>query len=327
MRDLTSGVLTTAKPGSMEYEKAVAGKITASMASAILCPGEPGVYGTPFDTWMKIKQRIEDAAEEEEEEEGFDDEPEDDDMLAEESPRAELEWGLETENLHRALLNRHAGLTVAPLDGTYQDETLPWLAATPDGMVQAEGMEIGTLELKAPTKYGVNKWIGGAPRGVIVQAQVQMRVMKAQWGVVSALIPPKPQWERVYSSPEWEEWILSGLTAFWENHVMADVPPPASGSDLKALKAMFPESTSRRVVFDMGMLDAVNRFEEAKAAMKTWKAQKAAAQVEIIQAIGTAEAAILPDGSGYTYKSGVRAYAAKPAREIPVRTLRKVKRL
>lgn len=320
--------LTSAAPGSAEYLKATAGMITASQAASVLCPGEPGVYGTPMDVYVRLRQALEGKIEEPEPEEPeHDDEPEDEDMLVESSERAELSWGLDSEPMHKALLRKYAALDITNLkSGTWRDAELPWLAATPDGVVQENG-DFGILELKAPTDGGRRLWAAGPPKGYIIQANVQMRVMRADWGVVSALIPPKPRWERVYNSPEMQEFIITGLTRFMEDHVLPGVPPPITGSekDLKALRQLFPTSTSKRIVFSMAAVEAASKFEEAKAAIKSWEEVKRVNQGILMQELQDAEVGLLPGGSAYTYKSVVQERQARPAKTLTVRSLRKVK--
>ena len=322
--------LTSAAPGSAEYLKATAGMITASQAASVLCPGEPGVYGTPMDVYVRLRQGIEGKIEEPEPDEPeHDDEPEEEDMLVESSERAELSWGLDSEPMHKALLRKYAGLDIGTINsGTWRDAELPWLAATPDGVVSENGEEpFGILELKAPTEGGRRLWAAGPPKGYIIQANVQMRVMRADWGVVSALIPPKPRWERVYNSPEMQEFILTGLTRFMEEHVLPGVPPPITGSekDLKALRQLFPTSTSKRIVFSMAAVEAASKFEEAKAAIKSWEDVKRVNQGILMQELQDAEVGLLPGGSGYTYKSVAQERQAQPAKTLTVRSLRKVK--
>lgn len=323
--------LTSAAPGSMEYLKATAGKITASQAASVLCPGEPGVFGTPLDVYVKLRKGLDGAIEEEPdfEEPEHDDEPEDDDMLSANSERADLSWGLDSETMHKDLLRKYAGLDVENLNGTYGDDEITWLAATPDGVVFEQGDidNLGILELKAPTVGGQRLWAAGPPKGYIIQANVQMRVMRADWGVVSALIPPKPRWERVYNSPEMQEFILTGLTRFMEDHVIPGVPPPITGSekDLKALKQLFPISTSKRIVFSMTGVEAARKLEEAKASIKAWEDVKRVNQGIVMQELGDAELGVLPDGTAYQYKSVVQQRQAQAAKTLTVRTLRKVK--
>lgn len=321
--------LTSAAPGSAEYLKATAGMITASQAASVLCPGEPGVYGTPMDVYVRLRQGIEGKIDQPEPEEPeHEDEPEDEDMLVESSERAELSWGLDSEPMHKQLLKKYAGLEIGEGMGSWRDTEIPWLAATPDGLVKDTNTSgYGVLELKAPTDGGRRLWAAGPPKGYIIQANVQMRVMRADWGVVSALIPPKPRWERVYNSPEMQEFIITGLTRFMEDHVLPGVPPPITGSekDLKALRQLFPTSTGKRIVFSMAAVEAAAKFEEAKAAIKSWEEVKRVNQGILMQELQDAEVGLLPGGSGYTYKSVVQERQARPAKTLTVRSLRKVK--
>jgi len=320
--------LTSAAPGSVEYLKATAGMITASQAASVLCPGEPGVYGTPLDVYVRLRKALDGAVDEEPDFDEPEDAPEDDDMLVEHSERAELSWGLDSEPMHRDLLRKYAGLDIEDSGGTFADAEFPWLAATPDGLVRESGTDkYGVLELKAPTDGGRRLWAAGPPKGYVIQANVQMRVMRADWGVVSALIPPKPRWERVYNSPEMQEFILTGLTRFMEEHVIPGVPPPITGSekDLKALKQLFPISTGKRIVFSMAAVEAASKFEEAKNAIKAWEDVKRVNQGILMQELQDAEVGVLPGGGGYSFKSTVQNRQAQPAKTLTVRTLRKVK--
>ena len=309
--------LTSAAPGSAEYLKATAGMITASQAASVLCPGEPGVYGTPMDVYVRLRQGIEGKIEEPEPDEPeHDDEPEDEDMLVESSERAELSWGLDSEPMHKSLLTKYAKLHIADLNGTYRDAEIPWLGATPDGMVlQQPEDEPGILELKAPTDGGRRLWAAGPPKGYIIQANVQMRVMRADWGVVSALIPPKPRWERVYNSPEMQEFIITGLTRFMEDHVLPGVPPPITGSsrDFEALKKLFPDSERKVVSLSPQGIENAKKLREARKAKTLWEKEVERLQAPLIIEMGTAEYAHLPDGTVLKYATQLKNMKAKEA--------------
>ena len=95
--------------------------------------------------------------------------------------------------------------------------------------------------------------------------------------------------------------------------------------DLKALKQLFPISTSKRIVFSMMGVEAARKLEEAKASIKAWEDVKRVNQGIVMQELGDAELGVLPDGTAYQYKSVVQQRQAQAAKTLTVRTLRKVK--
>lgn len=322
-------LLTNAPAGSPAWLAARAGKITASTAASILAPGEPGAYGTPLGEFLRIKAEIEgQAVAALPDDEEYDEDADEDDDEPKPDERVDFAWGLQTEEIHRAMVAKLAKVEIAPGGGVWRDAELPWLSASPDGLIAAsDEYARGIAELKAPTDFGVRRWRDGAPRGYVIQAHIQMRVMRADWGIVSALIPPKPRWQRVYDSPEMSEWILEGLTTFWDEHVMRDIPPPATGNDkdLRALKALFPQSTSRRIVFSPAAVIAAQELAEAKAVIKDATVRKKEATAFLIGELQDAEVGLLPNGTGLKYKSNPVHHQAKPARDGFQRKLLPVK--
>ncbi len=323
-------LLTIAPARSPEWLAARAGKISASTAASILCPGTPGTYSSPLGEFTRIKRELEEGAiaSMPDDDEDADHANEEDNLEEEErlSEKDAINWGLATEDLHAQLLERHSGLKLAPA-GVYQHESLPWLVATPDRFAIDKAIpDRGVAELKAlvmrrdseETRYAY-----------LVQSTVQMLVTKLPWGLVSHFVAPKPRWHRTELSSEMEEFVITGLTNFWERNVMRDIPPEPTGSDadLSALKALYPQSTTRRIVFSMAAIEAAQSLEAAKAAIKECEAQKKEAQAVLLAELEDAEAGILPDGTGYTYKTQISERKATEAKTLEFRVLRKVKRL
>lgn len=324
-----------AEPLSKEWFEARKGKITASSAASILCePGTPGVYGTPLTEFTRITRELNGLAEADLPPDDDDEEraANEDDLEEEErtSERDDLEWGNNSEPIHRAMLAKAAKATIEPCTGLYVHDSFDWLAATPDGIVTCPVNGTGLAELKAPTRFGMLKWENDQPPfGYVIQVCVAMMCAKMPWDLLSVLVPPRPRWRRTYLTPEMEEFILSGLAEFWTEHVMRDLPPPATGSskDLAALKALYPQSSTRRIVFSTPAIAAAQQLEDAKAAIKEAERQKADAQAVILSELGDAEAGVLPDGTGYTYKTQRSERKASEARTLEFRVLRKAKRL
>lgn len=313
----------TIKHGTQEWHDARKGKITGSTAAAILAPGQAGVRGTPLTEWRRITQELA----------GMDLElgapPDADDAADDDGDTLSdiLAWGSESERLHAELL-RKQGWHVDLNQDLRVDADRPWLAGTPDGTVLADGQR-SVLEMKAPV-HNFSVWRDEAPMGARVQAAIYMHLLDLDSAVVSALIPPRPRWHLIVRNDEWEAWALDKLDRFWHDHVLADIPPPATGSDgdLEVLKLIYPEhreGTAVRLTDDA--LVAATRLEHAKAMKKEAEAIEAEAKAIIVAAIGDAEYGILPDGSGFTYRASSRSEPAREARTVSFRTLRFAKQL
>lgn len=297
------------RPGTPEYAEATRGKITASIAADILCPGEEGVYGNPLTAWMRITGRDTDGIEDNE----------------------ALEWGRESEDVHARLLARKAGVSVAAqAPGLIFDPDLPWLGASPDLILFNEDGTQGVGELKAPSDWKVKHWLEhGVPMGYAVQLSVQMRCVRVPWGIASALVPPAPVWQLVHHSPDMETWILEGLTAFWEDHVKTDVPPDPDRAwinerTLASIKKLHvPEPGLAMAVDETSpLLQVALDFERAKAEIKEAEQRKAQAEAALIQGMQGCELLYLPDGSGYSRKKQVTNYKPQPARTVESTVLR-----
>lgn len=318
-----------AEHGTSEWHAARRGRITASMAAAILCPGQPGVHGNPHSAWLEVtgkNTKLDD-----------DGEP-DDDAEAEEgaiSPSAAAEYGRDTQEVHAKMLAKRAGIQWAVLEpGFYVSEKYPWLGASPDGIGALDGEPL-TAELKAPTNLQIVKALRhGMPLPYVVQSMVQMIVCDVRQAITSVLYPPQPTWQRLHRSPELEGWVMTGLIEFWERHVVTDTPPPLDVAWLdaktaKAISDLCPPRPGAAVYFDLGHegCSVAAALEEAKAAKKKAVEQETFAKARLVELAGDAERIYLPDGSGYSRTKGVRQNQAREASVSEVTTLRRVKRM
>lgn len=295
--------------GTPAWHAARQGKITASLAPAILCPGEVGVHGNPFSAWLKITGR-----------------DEGEDLSADDA----AEYGRESETLHAAMLARRCGVEwTVRQPGFYVDAELPWLGASPDLIGVKDGREY-VAELKAPTDYGIKKALAhGMPTGYAVQLVVQMRVLDVQAGIASVLFAPSPTWQEIQRAADMERQVLDGLARFWEDFVVTDTAPPIhdewlDANTLKAWKALNPPREDAVVYFDEShpATSAAVGLRQAKEEIKKWEATAQAAEAALLAAAGDASKIILPDGSGYTRTLQTRNVKAAPARTDTFTVLR-----
>lgn len=311
---------TRIQHGTPEWHAARKGKVTGSTAAAILAPGQPGVRGTPLSEWHRITQELAGNEPEAVEPEADDD--------ADGGLQDILDWGSSSEEFH-ALQLRRMGWQVNLNRDLYIDSERPWLAGTPDGTCYGEDGTTSVLELKAPV-HNFSAWRDEAPLGARIQASMYMHLLDTDSAIVSALIPPKPRWHMVLRNDEWESWALAKLDEFWNEHVQKDIPPPVTPceGDVEMLKLVYPThqaGVAVRLADDA--IVAAAQLEQAKAMKKEAERLESEAKAVILAAIGDAEYGVLPDGSGFTYRTTSRAEPARDARTVQFRTLRFAKQL
>lgn len=207
-------ILTTAPAGSPEWHAARKGKIGGTAAADIICGADRNLrtFGSPLSQWARLTGRVEKDAN-----------PDGDPELA-----AILKWGNESEPLHRKLLADETGGTFEGPPGVLQHDTIDWLAVSPDGRCVLPQHGRGSIELKAPTRYTVHEWEGGAPLPYQVQAAAVMAVEGTPFCLASALIPPAPRWAIVVRDAAFEQFMLDTLGRFMDFNVAKDIPPDAT---------------------------------------------------------------------------------------------------
>jgi predicted phage-related endonuclease len=311
--------------GTPDWHAARKGRITASMAPSILCPGLPGVFGTPLSAWLEITGR----AQEEREARDDDDEEEDGGI----QPSQAAEYGRATQDVHLRMLAQKAGIEWSVMEpGFYVSREHPWLGASPDAIGTRDGHPI-LAECKAPTNVRIVRELRhGIPRPYVVQAIVQMIVCEIPQDVVSVLYPPSPTWQVLYDAPELRAWVLDGLRAFWRDHVETDTPPPMDaswlGADaLEAINAAYPPRPGVSIRFDEGSEFAAlaAEFEAVKVAGAAAEKQAKILKARMIELSQGAERIVLPDGSGYTRREQVRkGYTVADGKSIVLRRVKVV---
>ncbi len=307
-------VLTTAAPGTQEWLRARAGKIGGSTVADIVCGAMPDVktYGTPLSAWLKIKTERE-ALESGAYDDGTydaltsgesDEQKSDEDRV---SPDDYLWWGNASEDIHREILGEFTGYKVTDAPGVLEDAEFPWLIASPDGGLQRESFPDGIAELKAPwSPATIDQWKGAnAPLFVQVQLATYFRVWNRDWGVGSAFRPPrrKPKYWEIMRDEAFEDRMMNILVRFWEEHVVADVPPEVTGSevDYKLMREkLFPTTDGTVIELSEQAREATARRQALMENIKPMEKEAAALRNMIMSELGTAAYGEL--GNGYAWR-------------------------
>lgn len=103
----------------------------------------------------------------------------------------------------------------------------PWLTATPDRMA---ANTIIPIEIKTSSAYSKDKWADGVPLYYQTQVQTQLAVLGAPFGWLAVLHGGNsPELYRVERDEGFiQDHLIPKTRDFWEQHVLAQVPPEPS---------------------------------------------------------------------------------------------------
>lgn len=119
-----------------------------------------------------------------------------------------------------------------------RSEKWPWLTVSPDRVWYGDDGRPDDsgpcpVELKTSSAFGRDKWSGGVPLFYQAQVQAQIAVLDAPYGWLAVLHGGnEPELYRIERDNDFIDGHLIPKTkAFWENHVLAQVPPEPTTSE------------------------------------------------------------------------------------------------
>lgn len=178
---------------------------------------------------------------------------------------------------------------------------LPHMTATLDG-VRDDG---AIVEIKCVGYRSAHQWgeegTDEIPWHYLCQVHHQLAVSGAPRAEVAALIGGSDL--RIYQVARDDQVIArieELLTEFWA-HVVNEVPPEITGIDLPLMRHLYPDTVGMIELGDE-QLELVRVFEQLGGAIKEQEAERAAVKTQILDAMGNASLASLPDGRQLTRK-------------------------
>lgn len=179
--------MPTHEQRSPEWFEARKGKITASIAAACLglCP-----YTSRQEAWRRITGKARGGS------------------------NKHMQWGVEFENDAKASYECETGYLVEET-GFWVHPTIPWLGASPDGLVGRVGM----VEVKCLGKIPV-----AVPVHYRIQMLVQMACTGRKWVDFFAWHHEGTFLQRVF--PAGTEGLIRKLEVFYKEFVLAGKEPP-----------------------------------------------------------------------------------------------------
>jgi putative phage-type endonuclease len=230
-------------------------------------------------------------------------------------------WGRLLENTILDAWTARDRMATIHRNSLFRHQSTPWMQATVDGVVVADPSSwelsdaVGLAEVKTD---GYTAWPDDEPpTHYEIQAQWQMLVT----GMTRVWFPVLHGGRRlmVYETkahPELQERLAEEMAAFWTDHVLADRPPPAQGSDVGVIGRIAGYDPDKEVTATSRIEEAWTELVDAKAAEKHAVLRVKELQAEIQAFMEDADTLLDADGrpivtwresprEGYTVEAGV----------------------
>jgi predicted phage-related endonuclease len=180
------------------------------------------------------------------------------------------------------------------------------------------------LQVKNIGFTSVDDWSDGVPLYYTIQCLHEAIVFGAKTTTAGALVSgQRLVWDDVHVDMDGllERQIVNLTRMFMRQHIEQDVQPPPDGSDQarRTLSTLYPVHTPGKVLpLGHDMMETAYAVLAAKAKISALQAEIDLKTNLIREAIGDAERASFPDGSGYTLKANVngsRVLLHKPSKD------------
>jgi len=183
----------------------------------------------------------------------------------------------------------------------------------------------GDLSIKNAGEFKLKDWEEEPPLPYQVQLQHELCVTGMQWGSFAVLIGGnKFRWMDVPRNDKFIRYLIEKEEEFWDLVRRGD-PPAADASDStkEILLRLYPKDTGESKALPVEASDWAEQIRAAKAEIKRAEGLKQEFENKIKAAIGEANIGILPDGSGFSWKSQHRDSYVVAASDF--RVLREIK--
>jgi putative phage-type endonuclease len=226
------------------------------------------------------------------------------------------------------LLRRRTSFTIieASQNEFIRSKEHSFIGCTPDASaIDDTRLTEGVCEIKNVGHYLAREWEGAVPLRVQIQIQTQMYVMDCDWGIAAGFIGGNClKWQIVERDNKFIAWMIPHVVEFRRRIVERD-PPPVDGSKAtsRILATIHPADNGECVMLPTEFVDSAETLESLDAQMKDMEERRELLRNQIREAIGGNSFGVLPDGSGWSWKSVTRK--AHIVAESTSRTLRRTK--
>jgi predicted phage-related endonuclease len=226
-------------------------------------------------------------------------------------------FGQRMEPLIADELRDRSGFEVRPEHRTLAHPTDTFVQANLDGWVCVDGVW-GPAEFKNVGTWAADQWLDEVPLKYQVQIQHQMYVTGAEVACAAALVGGNQfLWTTLDRNDEFIGAMVEKLRIFWDM-VESNVQPEVGGEDVELLKELVVTDDTVTTVLPFEALHRVAQISGAKEKIKEWTKLKREAEAWVLQQMGEAALAELPDNSGQfritTNKHGTKTLRYKESK-------------
>ena len=194
-----------------------------------------------------------------------------------------------------------------------------------DGIVIGDPAGLRVIDAKTVEGWMFGDWLkaGRPPLYILVQLTHYMIISGLSHATVAAftgLSDPLYVFEFELDTG-FAARLMEAEDTFWRRYVVADQQPPADTSEAtaKALRKIYPKDNGRLIQLTGPATEWAADFDDLTAEIKVLDAKREQAKTMLMAALGDAAAGELPDGSGFTYKTGARGRSLRRAGEKALR--------
>ncbi|MEK4760796.1 YqaJ viral recombinase family protein [Viridibacillus sp. FSL E2-0187] len=187
----------------------------------------------------------------------------------EESDNEFIYWGNVLEDVVAKEFQERTGKKVRKKNQMLRHKEHQFMTANLDRVVVGEK---AFLECKTTSAYKNDDWDGDEiPAAYLCQVQHYMAVTGFEKAYIAVLIGGnKFVWKEIERDEELIQIMIEREKYFWENHVLAKVPPEIDGSDaaVEFISKRYTENPDEVVMLDTDKEKIINALENVKAEIK-----------------------------------------------------------
>lgn len=184
-------------------------------------------------------------------------------------------WGNVLEDVVAQEFAKRTGKKVQRVNRMLRHRDYPFMTANLDRRIVGEK---AILECKTTSTYNNQAWDGeDVPAAYICQLQHYLAVTGYEKAYIAVLIGGNNfVWKEVERDDEFIELMIEREKDFWENHVLANVPPAIDGSSSASefLAKMYPQDDGSAIMLDEQMNTVIEAIESLKAEEKQLETQR-----------------------------------------------------
>ncbi|WP_332649731.1 YqaJ viral recombinase family nuclease [Lysinibacillus sp. 54212] len=195
--------------------------------------------------------------------------------FAEEIDNEFIYWGNVLEDVVAQEFAKRTGKKVQRVNRMLRHTDYPFMTANLDRRIVGEK---ALLECKTTSTYNKDAWEGDeVPAAYICQLQHYLAVTGFEKAYIAVLIGGNNfVWKEVERDDEFIQLMIEREKDFWENHVLANVPPAIDGSSSASefLAKMYPQDDGSAIMLDEQMNTVIEAIESLKAEEKQLESQR-----------------------------------------------------